>query len=117
MTDFSTLLQQGNPWVFIPSAILLRALHGLEPGHSKTMMAAFSFTVAQFYSAIFIKLQRHPLSINNLMPEIYEDAKYAVENMTPQLELVNIASFYYLKFKPETETIMKITDESNPCRV
>ncbi|MEK6423726.1 MAG: nickel/cobalt efflux transporter [Burkholderia gladioli] len=41
MTDFSTLLQQGNAWLFVPSAILLGALHGLEPGHSKTMMAAF----------------------------------------------------------------------------
>jgi nickel/cobalt transporter (NicO) family protein len=43
MTDFSTLLQQGagNAWLFFPSAILLGALHGLEPGHSKTMMAAF----------------------------------------------------------------------------
>lgn len=41
MTDFSTLLQSGNAWLFIPSAILLGALHGLEPGHSKTMMAAF----------------------------------------------------------------------------
>ncbi len=43
MLDFATLLQQGanNAWLFIPSAILLGALHGLEPGHSKTMMAAF----------------------------------------------------------------------------
>lgn len=41
MTDFSTLLQQGNAWLFVPSAILLGALHGLEPGHSKTLMAAF----------------------------------------------------------------------------
>jgi nickel/cobalt transporter (NicO) family protein len=43
MTDFASLLQQGaaNAWLFIPSAILLGALHGLEPGHSKTMMAAF----------------------------------------------------------------------------
>ena len=43
MTEFSDLLQQGagNAWLFIPSAILLGALHGLEPGHSKTMMAAF----------------------------------------------------------------------------
>ncbi|MGS0753994.1 nickel/cobalt efflux transporter [Roseateles sp. GG27B] len=45
MTDFSTLLQQGNAWLFIPSAILLGALHGLEPGHSKTMMAAFIVAV------------------------------------------------------------------------
>lgn len=41
MADFSSLLQQGNAWLFIPSAIFLGALHGLEPGHSKTMMAAF----------------------------------------------------------------------------
>jgi len=41
MTSFVTLLQQGNSWLFVPSAILLGALHGLEPGHSKTMMAAF----------------------------------------------------------------------------
>lgn len=45
MTDFSTLLQQGNAWLFIPSAVLLGALHGLEPGHSKTMMAAFIIAV------------------------------------------------------------------------
>lgn len=47
MTDISTLLQQGagNAWLFIPSAILLGALHGLEPGHSKTMMAAFIVAV------------------------------------------------------------------------
>lgn len=41
MTEFTALLQQGNAWLFAPSAILLGALHGLEPGHSKTMMAAF----------------------------------------------------------------------------
>jgi len=45
MTDFQTLLAGGNAWLFIPSAILLGALHGLEPGHSKTMMAAFIVAV------------------------------------------------------------------------
>jgi nickel/cobalt transporter (NicO) family protein len=45
MTDFPTLLAGGNAWLFIPSAILLGALHGLEPGHSKTMMAAFIVAV------------------------------------------------------------------------
>ncbi|MGF1745556.1 nickel/cobalt efflux protein RcnA [Vibrio minamisatsumaniensis] len=43
--DFVALLQNGNGWFFIPSAILLGALHGLEPGHSKTMMAAFIIAV------------------------------------------------------------------------
>jgi nickel/cobalt exporter len=43
MTSIAELLQQGagHAWLFVPSAILLGALHGLEPGHSKTMMAAF----------------------------------------------------------------------------
>ncbi|MDN3564366.1 nickel/cobalt efflux transporter [Paeniroseomonas aquatica] len=47
MTPLSELLQQGtaHAWLFIPSAILLGALHGLEPGHSKTMMAAFIIAV------------------------------------------------------------------------
>lgn len=40
---FSEFVNQsaGAAWLFIPTAILLGALHGLEPGHSKTMMAAF----------------------------------------------------------------------------
>src|SRR3546814_18709356 len=43
MPSFAELLQQGtaHAWLFILSAILLGALHGLEPGHSKTMMAAY----------------------------------------------------------------------------
>jgi nickel/cobalt exporter len=47
MPSFSELLNQGaaHAWLFVPSAILLGALHGLEPGHSKTMMAAFIVAV------------------------------------------------------------------------
>ena len=39
--SFQDYLAHGNAWLFLPAAILLGALHGLEPGHSKTMMAAF----------------------------------------------------------------------------
>jgi nickel/cobalt exporter len=45
MTDFQSLLAGGNAWLFLPSTVLLGALHGLEPGHSKTMMAAFIVAV------------------------------------------------------------------------
>ena len=47
MPSLPELLQQStaHAWLFIPSAILLGALHGLEPGHSKTMMAAFIIAV------------------------------------------------------------------------
>lgn len=47
MLSLTDLLQQGaaHAWLFVPTAILLGALHGLEPGHSKTMMAAFIIAV------------------------------------------------------------------------
>ena len=47
MIDIVQALQNGtaNLWLFIPTAILLGALHGLEPGHSKTMMAAFIIAI------------------------------------------------------------------------
>ncbi len=47
MPDFAELIRQGtaHAWLFVPSAVLLGALHGLEPGHSKTMMAAFIVAV------------------------------------------------------------------------
>lgn len=47
MASLPELLQQGTEyaWLFMPTAILLGALHGLEPGHSKTMMAAFIIAV------------------------------------------------------------------------
>lgn len=57
MSSFSTLLQQGNSWLFVPTAILLGALHGLEPGHSKTMMAAFIIAVrGTFMQAVLLGL-------------------------------------------------------------
>ena len=47
LTDFSQALSQGSAhaWLLVPTAVLLGALHGLEPGHSKTMMAAFIIAI------------------------------------------------------------------------
>ena len=44
---FTDLLREGGfaPWLFIPSALLLGALHALEPGHSKGLMASFVIAV------------------------------------------------------------------------
>jgi len=44
---FAELLRQGaaNAWFFVPTAILLGALHGLEPGHSKSLMVSFVVAV------------------------------------------------------------------------
>ena len=41
MPYFNEYIAHGNAWLFLPMAIFLGALHGLEPGHSKTMMTAF----------------------------------------------------------------------------
>ena len=41
MFTFNEYLAQGYAWLFFPMAVFLGALHGLEPGHSKTMMTAF----------------------------------------------------------------------------
>ena len=45
--DLAAIIQNGvaNPWIYLPAAVVLGALHGLEPGHSKSMMAAFIVAV------------------------------------------------------------------------
>ena len=45
MQSFQEYLQQGNAWLFVPAAVVLGALHGMEPGHSKTIMAAFIIAI------------------------------------------------------------------------
>jgi nickel/cobalt transporter (NicO) family protein len=43
MADIESVLLSGsgNPWLLLPVAIALGALHALEPGHSKSLMVAF----------------------------------------------------------------------------
>ena len=43
--SFQDYLAHGHGWLFLPAAVLLGALHGLEPGHSKTMMASFIISI------------------------------------------------------------------------
>lgn len=47
MPQITDLLQSGGSdiWLVLPLAVMLGALHGLEPGHAKTMMAAFIVAV------------------------------------------------------------------------
>lgn len=59
MPDIASIIESGttNLWLFIPTAILLGALHGLEPGHSKTMMAAFIIAIrGTVYQAVMLGL-------------------------------------------------------------
>ncbi len=47
MPDIAVVIQAGaqNPWFYLPIAVLLGALHALEPGHAKSVMAAFIVAV------------------------------------------------------------------------
>src|SRR5271169_218020 len=47
MGSLTNLLQPGTAagWLLLPSALILGVLHGLGPGHSKTMMTAFIIAV------------------------------------------------------------------------
>ena len=47
MPDIASIIQSGvaNPWLYLPLAVLLGALHALEPGHAKTLMAGFIVAV------------------------------------------------------------------------
>ena len=47
MPDLVQIIQAGstNPWIYLPAAVLLGALHALEPGHSKSLMAAFIIAI------------------------------------------------------------------------
>jgi len=94
MTDFQTLLQSGNAWVFIPSAILLGALHGLEPGHSKTMMAAFIVAIrGTVMQAVLLGLAAtisHTAIVWAIaLAGLYFGSAYTTEAIEPYLQIVS----------------------------
>lgn len=102
MGEFSTLLQQGNGWFFIPSAILLGILHGLEPGHSKTMMAAFIIAIkGTVKQAVMLGLAA-TLSHTGIvwliaLGGMYLSRAFTAESVEPWLQLISaiiiLASF------------------------
>lgn len=92
--DFLTLLQNGNAWLFIPSAILLGALHGLEPGHSKTMMAAFIVAVhGTVKQAIMLGLAAtvsHTLVVWLIaLGGLYISSQISAPNLEPWIQLIS----------------------------
>lgn len=96
MNEFTTLLQQGNAWIFIPSAILLGALHGLEPGHSKTMMAAFIVAVrGTVLQAVLLGLAAtisHTAVVWLVaMGGLYFGQNWSAENTEPVFQLISAA--------------------------
>ncbi len=96
LTDFSQALTHGagHAWLFVPTAILLGALHGLEPGHSKTMMAAFIVAVrGTIFQAVLLGLSAafsHSLIIWALAAVALKyGSRWNAETTEPYFQLVS----------------------------
>lgn len=114
MTDITQLIQsgQGHVWLYIPVAILLGALHGLEPGHSKTMMAAFIIAVrGTIAQAVLLGLSAaisHSLIIWVLAAlALNYGSKWDAESIEPVLQIVSgvmifgLAAWMYFRTRRE----------------
>jgi len=98
MNHFAQLLQQGtaSAWLFLPSAIALGALHGLEPGHSKTVMAAFIIavrgTMAQAVMLGLAATLSHTAVVWAVaMGGLYFGQRWSAQASEPYLQLVSAA--------------------------
>ena len=96
LPDLVSLLQNGvaNLWLFIPTAIALGALHGLEPGHSKTMMAAFIVAIrGTVLQAVLLGLAAtvsHTAIVWAIaLAGLYFGARWNTEATEPYLQLVS----------------------------
>ena len=103
MPDFLQALQSGatHLWLFIPAAILLGALHGLEPGHSKTMMAAFIVAIrGTIGQAVLLGLSAaisHSLIIWVLAAAaLHYGSQWDAEQIEPYLQLGSAAAIMAL---------------------
>ncbi len=114
MTSFSDYLNSGHVWLYVPVAILLGALHGLEPGHSKTMMAAFIIAIrGTIWQAVLLGLSAaisHSLLIWLLagMALHYGD-RWNAETVEPYLQLgsavviLGLAGWMFLRTRRELQ--------------
>ena len=101
MESFTDYLSSGHAWLYVPVAVLLGALHGLEPGHSKTMMAAFIIAIrGTIMQAVLLGLSAaisHSLIIWVLaaLALNYGD-KWNAEDVEPWLQLFSGALIFGL---------------------
>jgi nickel/cobalt exporter len=92
--SFADLLHEGagRAWLFFPTAVLLGALHGLEPGHSKTMMAAFIIAIRGTVAEAALLGLSAALSHSAVVWLVaiggqYLGRNYAAETVEPYLQL------------------------------
>lgn len=105
MSDLAEVFRAGaaNAWIFAPSAVALGALHGLEPGHSKTMMAAFIVavrgTVAQAVLLGLAATVSHTAVVWVIaLTGLYFGAQLNVEANEPYLQIVSGALILFIAF-------------------
>lgn len=98
MTDLLQSIQSGSAsaWLFFPTAIVLGILHGLEPGHSKTMMAAFIIAIrGTLWQALLLGVSAaisHSLIIGVLAAlALHFGSQWNAEQTEPYLQLVSAA--------------------------
>lgn len=103
MTDIAQLVQSGSGhvWLYVPVAILLGALHGLEPGHSKTMMAAFIIAIrGTIWQAVLLGLSAaisHSLIIWVLAAlALHYGNQWNAETVEPYLQIGSAAMIFGL---------------------
>src|SRR5450631_26664 len=114
MPDFLHALQRGSTslWLFIPAALLLGALHGLEPGHSKTMMAAFIVairgTIGQAVLLGFSAATSHSFIIWALAATaLHYGSRWDAETVEPYLQIgsavaiLALATWMYFRTRRE----------------
>lgn len=92
MNNFTEYLNSGHVWLYVPVAILLGALHGLEPGHSKTMMAAFIIAIrGTIWQAVLLGLSAaisHSLIIWVLAAlALHYGSQFNAEAVEPYLQI------------------------------
>lgn len=99
MPDLQQIIQSGaaHAWLYLPTAILLGALHGLEPGHSKTMMAAFIIAIrGTIWQAILLGLcaaVSHSFLISLLaIGALQFGSQWNAENIEPYVQLGSAAA-------------------------
>ncbi|MDB6139089.1 MAG: nickel/cobalt efflux protein RcnA [Verrucomicrobiaceae bacterium] len=101
--SFADYLNSGHAWLYVPVAILLGALHGLEPGHSKTMMAAFIIAVrGTIMQAVLLGLSAalsHSLIIWILAAlALHYGNRWDAETVEPYLQLGSAVLIFGLAF-------------------
>jgi nickel/cobalt transporter (NicO) family protein len=118
VTSFTEYLSSGHAWLYVPVAVLLGALHGLEPGHSKTMMAAFIIAIrGTIMQAVLLGLSAaisHSLIIWVLAAlALNYGSQWNAEDLEPWLQTISgvlilaLAVWMFLRTRKEVREAME----------